>query len=82
MCNKHGPQLHKVTVGRVLYLNYSPGILPSSQFLSAYVYEGVSTDNGKWYRLPKLLNLLLEVVVLVTKPVNKVVKLWELYAVQ
>ena len=82
MCNKHGPQLHKVTVGRILYFNYSPRILPSPQFFPAYVYEGVSADNGKWYGLPKLLNLLLEVVVLVTKSVNKVLKVWELYAVQ
>ena len=67
MCNKHGSQLHKVTMGRILYFNYSPRILPSSQFFPSYFNEGVSTDNGKWYRFAKLLNLLLEVVVLVTE---------------
>ena len=67
MSDQHCPQLDKITVRRILHLDNPPRILATSDLFAVDFDHGVGTNDGKGDGLAKLLNLLLVVLILVTK---------------
>lgn len=74
--DQHGPQLHEVTVGRVLHLHDAPGVEPPSDSLTSSLHHRVAADHRKWSALLQLSVLLFEVFVLVRVAVWELVDLY------
>lgn len=53
-------------MGRIFNFNHTPGIKSSSNLLSANINHCICSNNGKWHWISQILDLLFEVLVLIT----------------